>query len=137
MYGDIKISGSYLYSLDFHLYCENCGVVFTHWFYICSNCFRLKHIYTIYPYNADCNRILVYYFLRKRYYFTDANPAVQGSSLTEGKRGKRTKKQGDVSVNGDGRSHSPSNNGEDEVDSIIAAPIKNANNVSSLVVKNY
>ena len=49
------------------------------------------------------------------------NPAVQGSSLTEGKRGKRSKKQSDV--NGDGRPGSPQN-GEDEPDGEIQAPEK-------------
>ncbi|XKL66062.1 hypothetical protein PGB90_009482 [Kerria lacca] len=45
------------------------------------------------------------------------NPAAQGSSLTEGKRNKRSKKQNEV--NGD-RSGSP--NGEDEMDGKIEAP---------------
>ncbi|XP_065211426.1 eukaryotic translation initiation factor 5-like [Planococcus citri] len=48
------------------------------------------------------------------------NPAVQGSSLTEGKRAKRSKKQND-SVNGD-RSNSP--NGDEEGDLIVQAPEK-------------
>lgn len=45
------------------------------------------------------------------WFVADLNPAAQGSSLTEGKRAKRSKKQND-SVNGDGRS-SP-NGDEDE-----------------------
>lgn len=53
---------------------------------------------------------------------SDLNPAAQGSSLTEGKRAKRSKKQSDV--NGD-RSGSP--NG-DEVDGEIGAPGSKAKN---------
>ncbi len=53
--------------------------------------------------------------------FADHNPAAQGSSLTEGKRAKRSKKHSDV--NGDNGSASPQN-GEDEVDCEIEAPEK-------------
>lgn len=49
---------------------------------------------------------------------SDLNPAAQGSSLTEGKRGRRSKKN---EVNGDGRG---SPNGEDEPDCEIQVPEK-------------
>ncbi|XP_043481593.1 eukaryotic translation initiation factor 5 [Leptopilina heterotoma] len=51
------------------------------------------------------------------------NPAAQGSSLTEGKRGKRSKKNGDV--NGD-RSGSPDNE-TSTTDIVVEAPVKMAN----------
>lgn len=59
---------------------------------------------------------LACYFYFILFFFSDLNPAAQGSSLTEGKRAKRSKKQGDV--NGD-RSGSPNS---DEVDGEIEVP---------------
>lgn len=52
------------------------------------------------------------------------DPAAQGSSLTEGKRGKRSKRNGDTSTNGD-RSNSPdAENNTSTTDIIVEAPIK-------------
>lgn len=51
------------------------------------------------------------------------NPAAQGSSLTEGKRAKRSKKNGDNSINGD-ISGSPENDNSNSNDIVIEAPIK-------------
>lgn len=58
---------------------------------------------------------------------SDLNPAAQGSSLTEGKRAKRSKKQ--EGVNGAGQ------NGDDEVDCEIEAPGKKADAVCRVFVK--
>jgi len=58
-------------------------------------------------------------------YILDLNPAAQGSSLTEGKRNRRSKKQGE---NGDGgRSSSPEDNNSEL---IVKAPEKLAKDVS-------
>lgn len=50
------------------------------------------------------------------------NPAAQGASLTEGKRGKRLSKKQNGETNGDMRSGSPKS--EEEPDLIVSAPVK-------------
>lgn len=54
------------------------------------------------------------------------NPAAQGASLTEGKRGKRSKKQ-NGETNGEARSGSPKS--EEEPELVVSAPVKVAGQV--------
>lgn len=65
------------------------------------------------------------YDIYNDFHVTDLNPAAQGSSLTEGKRNRRSKKQGGENGEG-GRSSSPEENNSEL---IVQAPEKLAGDV--------
>lgn len=68
---------------------------------------------------------------KRLFMISDLNPAAQGSSLTEGKRAKRSKKH---EVNGDGRG---SPNGEDEPDGEIQVPEKKKDIEVTIIYQMY
>jgi hypothetical protein len=66
--------------------------------------------------------------------YLDLNPAAQGSSLTEGKRGKRLKKANGESNGTNGTEDGGRSSDNDSNDQVVEAPNKLANeNVSILV----
>lgn len=82
------------------------------------------YIIIIVPYTTtkyNLNSIFFRYWFYNDILFLDLNPAAQGSSLTEGKRNKRLKKQGGENGEG-GRSSSPEDNNSELV--VVQAPEK-------------